>query len=157
MRAKALHLDVAVSDRAHGDCKSRGQKRGQHPSMLAPSVSLTAEARLARERGAVAAADADVALGRLLRGLALVAGAKGVTDGGLRVQVPIESNNWGQHRDGRRIGGGNAATRVLHSGGGALRKSASRHAAHGENGGNDQKFLHDKHPSFFYRGVERME
>ena len=82
--------------------------------MLAPA-SLSAEARLARERGAVAAADADVALGGLLRGLALVAGAKSVKDGGLRVQVPIESNSWGEHRDGRRIGGDNGATRVLHS------------------------------------------
>ena len=45
--------------------------------MLIPASSVR-EARLARERGAVAAADADVALGGLLRGLALVAGAKKV-------------------------------------------------------------------------------
>ena len=82
--------------------------------MLIPA-SLSAEARLARERGAVAAADADVALGGLLRGLVLVAGAKRVKEGGLRVDVAVGSNSRGEDSDGRRIGSDNGATRVLHS------------------------------------------
>ena len=96
---------------------------------------------LAHALGAAVAANANGALIALLDGGVLVAATSKIQYCNLGYNADVDPYYRTAGGADRRTDSGSGA------GGGALRKSASRHACHGKNGRNDQKFLHDKHSS----------